>query len=197
LWAMMERRFEAYKNVVVRPFFREHFARLDRQVVLIDTLAAFNAGPAALRDLETAFVAILACFRAGRNSLASMLLRPRIDRILFTATKADHLHHTSHDRLEGVLARMTERAAARAALAGARIDVMALAAVRATREATLAHGRDRLPSIVGTPSAGERAGREAFDGESEVAVFPGDLPGDAERLFGEDAESFRGLTAGE
>src|SRR5215475_3184952 len=26
LWAMMERRFEAYKTVVVRPFFREHFA---------------------------------------------------------------------------------------------------------------------------------------------------------------------------
>src|SRR5262249_12683243 len=197
LWAMMERRFEAYKNVVVRPFFREHFARLDRQVVLIDTLAAFNAGPAALRDLETAFVAILACFAARRNSLARWLRRPRIDRILFAATKADHLHHTSHDRLERILARMTERAAARAALAGARIDVVALAAVRATREATVEHGRDRLPSIVGTPSPGERAGREAFDGTSEVAVFPGDLPGDADRLFGEHAESFRGLTAGD
>jgi predicted YcjX-like family ATPase len=196
LWAMMERRFDAYKNAVVRPFFREHFARLDRQIVLIDTLAAFNAGPAALRDLETAFGTILACFRAGRNSFASML-RPRIDRILFAATKADHLHHTSHDRLERILARMTERAAARAALAGARIDVVALAAVRATREATVERGRDRLPSIVGTPSPGERAGREAFDGMSEVAVFPGDLPDDAERLFGERAESFRGLTAGD
>ena len=28
--AMMERRFEAYKAKVVMPFFREHFARLDR-----------------------------------------------------------------------------------------------------------------------------------------------------------------------
>ena len=34
LWAMMRRRFEAYKEVVVRPFFQDHFARLDRQVVL-------------------------------------------------------------------------------------------------------------------------------------------------------------------
>ena len=196
LWAMMERRFEAYKSAVVRPFFREHFARLDRQIVLIDTLAAFNAGPAALHDLENAFAAILACFRAGRNSVASMLLRPRIDRILFAATKADHLHHTSHDRLERILARMTERAAARAELAGARIDVVALAAVRATREATVDRGRERLPSIVGTPSRGERAGRETFDGANEVAVFPGDLPDDAEGLFGM-GEGFRGLTAGE
>jgi hypothetical protein len=31
LWAMMRRRYEAYKDVVVRPFFRDHFARLDRR----------------------------------------------------------------------------------------------------------------------------------------------------------------------
>ncbi|HXW26820.1 MAG TPA: YcjX family protein [Xanthobacteraceae bacterium] len=196
LWAMMERRFEAYKSVVVRPFFREHFARLDRQIVLIDTLAALNAGPAALRDLETTFAAILASFRAGRNTWASTLVRPRIDRILFAATKADHLHHASHDRLERILARMIERAAERAALAGARIDVVALAAVRATREAMVERGRERLPSILGTPSAGERAGNEAFDGLSEVAVFPGDLPDEPQAVFAADT-AFRGLTAGE
>ncbi len=54
LWAMMRRRYEAYKDVVVRPFFRDHFARLDRQIVLVDALAAFNAGPEAVRDLEGA-----------------------------------------------------------------------------------------------------------------------------------------------
>ena len=50
---MMERRYEAYKTHVVKPFFRDHFARLDRQIVLVDMLAALNAGPAALRDLES------------------------------------------------------------------------------------------------------------------------------------------------
>src|SRR6202023_4074528 len=44
LWAMMRRRYEAYKDVVVRPFFRDHFARLDRQVVLVDSLAGFTRG---------------------------------------------------------------------------------------------------------------------------------------------------------
>ena len=33
LLAEFERRYEAYKDVVVRPFFRTHFARLDRQAV--------------------------------------------------------------------------------------------------------------------------------------------------------------------
>ena len=109
LWAMMVRRYEAYKAVVVRPFFRDHFSRLDRQIVLVDALAAFNSGPAALHDLEAALAGILDCFRIGRSTFLSSLFRPRIDRILFAATKADHLHHSSHDRLEAVLRRTVAR----------------------------------------------------------------------------------------
>jgi predicted YcjX-like family ATPase len=191
LRAMMERRYEAYKNVVVRPFYREHFARLDRQIVLVDALAAFNAGPEAVRDLESALAAILASFRTGRATLASMLFRPRVDRILFAATKADHLHHLSHDRLERFLAHLTERAMAQAKFSGALVDVVALAAVRATREATVARGRDKLPAITGTPLAGEAIQKDQFDGETEIAAFPGDLPDDPAALF----ESFTGLAA--
>jgi predicted YcjX-like family ATPase len=181
--------------VVVRPFFRDHFSRLDRQVVLVDALAAFNSGPAALHDLEAAMAGILDCFRIGRSTLLSNLFRPRIDRILFAATKADHLHHSSHDRLEAVLRRTVAKAAARAEDTGAAIDVIALAAVRATREATVARGREKLPSILGTPAASEIAGGEVFDGTTEVATFPGDLPDDPEQLFLGDG-AFRGLSSG-
>ncbi|MCA1364819.1 YcjX family protein [Bradyrhizobium sp. IC3069] len=194
LWAMMVRRFEAYKDVVVRPFFRDHFARLDRQIVLADALAAFNSGPEALHDLEAALAGILDCFNTGRSTILSSLFRPRIDRILFAATKADHLHHSSHDRLEAVLRRAVSRAVARAENTGAAIDVVALAAVRATREAQVAHGRDKLPSILGTPAAGESAGGEFFDGNTEVATFPGDLPLDPEPLFN-GTDAFRGLAS--
>jgi predicted YcjX-like family ATPase len=194
LWAMMIRRYEAYKDVVVRPFFRDHFSQLDRQVVLVDALAAFNSGPEALVDLEAALAGILDCFRIGRSTLLSSLFRPRIDRILFAATKADHLHHSSHDRLEAVLRRTLNRAVARAEDTGAEIDVVALAAVRATREAMVARGRDKLPSILGTPAASEMADSDSFDGNTEVATFPGDLPADPEALFaGEGA--FRGLSS--
>jgi predicted YcjX-like family ATPase len=194
LWAMMRRRYEAYKDVVVRPFFRDHFSRLDRQVVLVDALSAFNSGPEALVDLEAALTGILDCFRIGRSTLLSTLFRPRIDRILFAATKADHLHHSSHDRLEAVLRRTVNKAVVTAEDTGADIDVVALAAVRATREAQVQRGREKLPSILGTPAPGEMAGGEAFDGETEVATFPGDLPADPEELFkGETA--FQGLSS--
>ncbi|HEY2229742.1 MAG TPA: YcjX family protein [Xanthobacteraceae bacterium] len=191
LAAMMWRRYEAYKDVVVRPFFQDHFERLDRQIVLVDALSAFNAGPDAVRDLEGALAAVLECFRLGRRTWASALFRPRVDRILFAATKADHLHHASHERLEAILARMIERAAGRASAAGAPIDVVALAAVRATREARVRRGREDLPCIIGVPVPGEVAGGEIFDGETEAAMFPGDLPADPNDVFG---VKFRGLS---
>jgi len=90
------------------------------------------------------------------------------------------------------LRRAVAKAADRAEYAGAAIDVVALAAVRATREATVARGREKLPSILGTPAPGEVANGETFDGDTEVATFPGDLPDDPEELF---KGSFRGLSS--
>ena len=178
LAAMMERRYEAYKAHVVKPFFRDHFARLDRQIVLVDALSALNSGPAAVRDLQNAMTDVLLAFRAGRSNLLSTVFRPRIDKILFAATKADHLHHTSHDRLEAILRLLTARAISKAEDLGATVDVIALAAVRATREASVKHGREMLDAIVGTPLPGETIEGETFDGVAEAAIFPGELPTD-------------------
>ncbi|MDV6228826.1 YcjX family protein [Nitratireductor aquimarinus] len=176
LHAMMERRFEAYKTHVIRPFFRDHIARLDRQIVLVDAMQAMNAGAEAVTDLERALTEILSCFRQGRGNLLTGLFAHRIDRILVAATKADHIHHESHDRLQAIVRRLADRAIARADFSGAAVDVLAMAAVRATREGTVRQGKETLPVIIGTPLAGETIAGETFDGETETAIFPGDLP---------------------
>ena len=86
------------------------------------------------------------CGHSGQalNSWLSLLTGRRIEKLLFAATKADHLHHTSHDRLEAILRAVTDRAIARATDAGADVGVMALAALRATREAEAKQGGERL-----------------------------------------------------
>jgi len=178
LWAMMERRFESYKSAVVRPFFRDHFARLDRQIVLVDVLSALGRGPQAVTEVERALARILECFNPGAKSWLQLVLGRRIDRVLFAATKADHVHSDSHDRLEAILRQMVQSASGRAEGAGAQVDAVALAAVRATREAEARQGGQRLPTVVGCPAAGEEVGGEVFDGTREAAIFPGDLPDD-------------------
>lgn len=190
LAALMQERFEAYKRIVVRPFFRDHFARLDRQIVLVDVLSALDAGPTAVADLEAALGQVLAAFRVGRNGWLSQLVSPRIAKVIFAATKADHLHQASHDRLEAVMRHITERVGERAQGAGAEVVWMAMAAVRATRDVRMGSKANALPAIVGVPQAGEQVDDIVFDGVKEAAIYPGELPEDPARLFESGAEGW-------
>lgn len=178
LRAMLARRFESYKAEVVRPFFKAHFSRLDRQIVLVDVLGALHEGADAVRDLDRAMEGVLTAFRPGANSWLSFLTGRRIEKVLFAATKADHLPALSHDRLAGVLKLIVEEAAHRADAQGAGTATLALSAVRATRETEIVSGGERLPCLKGTPLKGESVGGHVYDGRDEAAIFPGDLPAD-------------------
>jgi predicted YcjX-like family ATPase len=173
LWRAMETRFEAYKATVVRPFFRDHFARIDRQVVLMDVLGAIHSGPAAVEDMRRAMAGILGAFRPGRGGFLAELMRGvRVDRILFAATRADHLHHSQHARLAAILDAMLADARARARFAGAEVAAMAIASLRATVEAEAMHQGRVVQGVRGTLM---ETGRQAL-------LYPGELPEDPARL---------------
>lgn len=175
---LLERRYESYKTHVVRRFFNDHFARLDRQIVLVDVLSALNGGAGAVVDLERSMAGILRVFRASSNSWLRAILGQRLDRVLFAATKADHLPASSHDRLQAILRRVVETSLSTAEGGGARVESLAMAALRATREAKVRDGNEDLPCLRGVPIKGERIGGKIFDGLTEAAIFPGDLPAD-------------------
>jgi predicted YcjX-like family ATPase len=175
LYREMERRFEAYKSRVVKPFFRDHFSRIDRQVVLVDALGAIHAGPRAVEDLRQTMADILTAYRPGLNAwLSKLLLGKRVEKILFAATKADHLHHTQHARLSAIMEAMTREARDRARFAGAETQALALASLRATTEQSVTHqGRD-LNVVRGT----------LLDSGKQAAFYPGELPEDPAHLLG-------------
>ena len=188
----MARRYKSYVAHVVQPFFRDHFSRLDRQIVLLDVLSALNNGPAALAELSAAMTNVLQAFRPGTNSWLTGIFRRRVDRIVFAATKADHVHHSSHAALEALVGNLTETAQRRASFAGAEVKALALAAIRATREGEVKSGREMVPCIIGTPLAGEKVAGVSFDGKTETALFPGDLPADPAELLTANATSAAG-----
>nr|WP_319022419.1 YcjX family protein [Fluviibacterium sp. MJW13] len=164
-----ERRFEAYKSKVVRPFFRNHFARIDRQVVLTDVLGAIHDGPRAVEDLRRTMADILTAFRPGSSSFLSRLLGgKKVDRMLFAATKADHLHHSQHGRLTAITEALVQDAKSRADFAGAQTLALSLAALRATVEETREHNGRKLDLV---------RGRLLKDGR-QAAFYPGALPDD-------------------
>ena len=169
----MARRYEAYKSHVVRPFFRDHFARIDRQVVLVDVLGAIHAGPAALEDLRRSMAGILRAFRPGTAGwLTALLGGHRIGKILFAATKADHLHHEQHARLTAITGALLREARDRADFAGAETLALSIAALRTTTEETLSAEGETLPAVRG----------RLADGRS-VALYAGELPADPGQLL--------------
>ncbi|MEL0437166.1 YcjX family protein [Phycobacter sp. K97] len=170
----MARRYEAYKAQVVRPFFRDHFSRIDRQVVLVDALGAIHSGPPAVEDLRQSMADILGAFRPGRNRFLTRILGgKRVEKILFAATKADHLHHEQHPQLTSVIEALTRDARDRARFAGAQTAALALASIRATTEEMRSHeGRD-LPCVRGT----------LLDSGRQAAFYPGALPQDPGKLL--------------
>ena len=58
----------------MKPFFKDHFSRIERQVVLVEALGALHAGPQVVDDLRNAMVDILNCFKTGQNGFLSTLL---------------------------------------------------------------------------------------------------------------------------
>ncbi|MFT4151692.1 MAG: YcjX family protein [Paracoccaceae bacterium] len=173
LWREMERRYEAYKDKVVKPFFRNHFARIDRQVVLVDVLGAIHQGPRAVEDLRRTMAEVLAAFRPGRNGwLTALLGGRRVERILFAATKADHLHHTQHPALTAITEALLRDAKARADFAGAQTAAMSLAGLRATVEETIPRNGEDIGAVRGRLPNGKQA-----------AMYPGELPRDPARIL--------------
>lgn len=165
LWRLMEERFEAYKAKVVRPFFRDHFSRLDRQIVLVDLLAHLTAGPESLDDLGRAMDDILTCFKTGGINWL-WPFETRIRKVLFAATKADHLPREGHEPLVGLMDEVLQGSIRRTAFHGATARSMAIASLRATREVDVKHDGDTLRCVAGIIEPGGKP----------VAAYPGALP---------------------
>lgn len=174
LYREFERRFEAYKSLIVKPFFRDHFSRIDRQIVLVDALGAIHNGPRALADLRQTMRDLLSAFRPGRNSFLSTLLGRKVDRILFAATKADHIHHSQHSQLTAIMEALVTDARRRADFAGAQTAAMSIAALRATVEEERTHHGTELQMVRGT----------LLETGKQAAFHPGDLPTDPSVLLG-------------
>ena len=173
LWREMERRYDAYKRQVVRPFFVRHFAKIDRQVVLMDVLGVIHNGPEAIEDLRRTMAGVLSAFRPGSNRFLRQVIHGRrVDRILFAATKADHIHHAEHDKLTAITETMLREAKDRAEFSGAKTQAVSLAALRTTVEEEHRQNGMVLPCVRGRVK------------DKQIAVYPGDLPDDPAQIVG-------------
>lgn len=161
----LEHRYDEYRKHLVRGFYRRHFAGFDRQVVLVDCLHALNRGPECFRDMQEALHRIMESFSYGRGNPLSRLFAPRIDRVLFAASKADHIVPDQHAQLVSLLQHLIRESQLVARFEGVSTDCMAIASIQATEVALGRAGERTLSGLRG----------HALDGRP-LFVRPGAVP---------------------
>lgn len=181
LLGMLKKRFNEYKERVVKRFYKEHFAKFDRQIVLADCLTPLNNGPHSFRDLQQSISLILESFSYGQSSLLNRIFSPKIDKLLFAASKADHVTPEQHGNLVSLLKSLVFEAAQNRRYEAIEIDNMAIASVKATQNGSAQHQGNKVPVL---------RGKNLLSGEMST-LFPGAVPKTLpDENFWEQAQGF-------
>jgi hypothetical protein len=166
LYAEMKRRYESYKEHIVKKFYKAHFSSFDRQIILADVLRAFNTGYASFVDMRDAINMVLKSFHYGKSGLINKFFGLKIDKMLFAATKADHVTPDQLSHLESFLQNMLATSHNNATFEGVSSETLALAAVKCTQAAHTTFQGKKMSCIKGMP----------IEGDKPIALFPGEIP---------------------
>ncbi|MGL5334566.1 MAG: YcjX family protein [Enterovibrio sp.] len=164
-YAVLKQRYDYYCSHIVQGFYRDYFSKVDRQIVLVDVLQPLNSGPESFNDMRDAFSQLMQSFRYGKSSLLRRLFAPSIDKILFAATKADHITPDQQGPLVTLLGQLIHVARQSVAFEGIDISCQALASIQATQHGTITHQGEQIATVRGHLLSGGPA-----------LMYPGDVP---------------------
>ncbi|MCP9268769.1 YcjX family protein [Xenorhabdus sp. XENO-1] len=163
---MLRERFAYYCDHIVKGFYKEHFLRFDRQIVLVDCLQPLNSGPQAFNDMRLALAQLMQSFHYGKRTLFRRLFSPCIDKLMFAASKADHVTADQHANLISLLQQLVQEAWQNAAFEGISMDCVGLASVQATESGIVLHDGEKIPAIKGNRLSDDKL----------LTFFPGEVP---------------------
>lgn len=149
-----ERRYKRYVKELVEPFYKTFFSRIDRQLILVDVVNALNAGPEYLDDMRQALTNITDSFAYGNQNRFLQLFSPKIDKVIFAATKIDQVVSEDHEAVRQLLEVLVNQAYSNAQHEGIQPTCEATAAVRSSKE--IEHGGEQ--GIIGTAADGSPIG---------------------------------------
>ncbi len=163
---VLKQRYSSYVSQVVKPFYRDYFAKFDRQVVLVDCFTPLNRGKAQFEDMKAAIDGIMASFNFGQSNLLKRLFSPRIDKLLFAASKVDHITRSQQVNVLSLLTQLVKQSQQHAQFEGCDVEIMAISAIKATKHG-MAQDGDKQVEVV--------QGRDMLT-DNMVTLFPGDVP---------------------
>jgi len=165
-FGMLKARYDYYCQKVVKGFYKDYFVNFDRQIILVDCLQPLNSGPQAFYDMQLALNQLIQSFHYGQRTLLHRLFSPRIDKLMFAATKADHVTPDQHANLVSLLQQLVKDVWQHVAFEGINIDCVGLASIQATETGFVEKDGGKIPTL---------KGNQRMTG-NPLVVYPGTVP---------------------
>lgn len=165
-FGLLQKRYEHYRRKIVKKFYEDYFVTFDAQVILADCLTPLNHGHQAFLEMQTGLNQLFSNFHYGKRNLLNRLFAPQIDKLLFVASKADHITSDQLPNLVSLMRQLVQQGGRHAQFAGVSVEYGAIAAIRATKQVNVQHQGRSSKAIQGT---------RLSDGQL-LTVYPGSVP---------------------
>lgn len=165
-FALLNKRYDYYRNKVVKGFYEHYFSTFDRQVILADCLTPLNHSQQAFLEMQTGLNQLFKNFHYGKRNFLNRLFSPRIDKLMFIATKADHITGDQLPNLVSLMRQLVQEGGRHVAFEGIETEYTAIAAIRATKQVIVNQNGRQIKAIQGVRSKDKQS----------VTLYPGSVP---------------------
>ncbi|MFZ7237107.1 YcjX family protein [Avibacterium gallinarum] len=165
-FAFLTKRYDYYCQHIVKGFYRDYFSTFDRQVILADCLTPLNHSQRAFLDMQEGLQALFKSFHYGKRTLLNRLFSPKIDKLMFLATKADHITKDQRHNLVSLLRQLVQEGGRYVEYEGIETAYSAIAAIRATQQVTVNQNGKFYPAIQGVRQKDQQ----------KITLYPGEVP---------------------
>ena len=165
-FAVLNKRYDYYRNKVVKGFYENYFSTFDRQVILADCLTPLNHSQQAFIDMQTGLNQLFKNFHYGKRNLLNRLFSPNIDKLMFVATKADHITTDQIQNLISLMRQLVQEGGRHVEFEGIDTEYTAIAAIRATKQVLVNQNGKQIKAIQGVRSVDKQ----------QITLYPGSVP---------------------
>lgn len=162
----LKKRYISYQNKIVKPFYKNYFSKFDRQIILADCLTPLNYGQEAFLEMKLGLQQLFSHFHYGNRSLFNRLFSSHIDKLLFVATKADHITSDQLPNLESLIRQLVQEGGNFAEFNGIETAFQAIAAIRATNPVIATEDGQSFKAIQGI----------RLEDHRKITLYPGSVP---------------------
>ncbi|MDG6882534.1 Predicted ATPase [Phocoenobacter uteri] len=162
----LKKRYRYYQQKIIKPFYEDYFSQFDRQVILADCLTPLNHSQQAFIEMKIGLQQLFKHFHYGERSLFYRLFSSKIDKLLFLATKADHISSDQLSNLESLMRQLVQEEGQYKQFGNIETGYYAVSAIRATEPIIVTQNNETFKAIRGIRSSDKNL----------VTLYPGSVP---------------------